>query len=129
MLVLGGLLIGAVLRSAGRDALAGVGRAGVAGLLAGGVAGLGGVATSRWLAGLGDGTPTTSEALVQGMLSGVVVGALFLAVAWLTDERDVRPLFTAVLRRLGRGRPPTAAGAQEDQIPPERGDGKETVSR
>ncbi|WP_200216284.1 murein biosynthesis integral membrane protein MurJ [Micromonospora coerulea] len=128
MLLLGGLLIAAVLRSAGRDALAGVGRAGAAGLLAAAVAGLAGAATSRWLAGLGDGTPTTSEALVQGMLSGVVVAALFLAVAWLTDERDVRPLLTAVLRRLGRKRPPARGGTQEDQVPPDRGDGKETVS-
>ena len=127
MLVLGALLIAAVLRSAGRAALAGVGRAGAAGLLAAALAGLGGTAVSRWLAGLGDGTPTTSEALVQGMLSGAVVGALFLAVAWLTDERDVRPLLAAVRRRLGRRRP-AAGGTQEEQIPPERGDGKETVS-
>ena len=127
MLVLGALLIVAVRRSAGRAALAGVGRAGAAGLLAAALAGLGGTAASRWLVGLGDGTPTTSEALVQGMLSGAVVGALFLAVAWLTDERDVRPLLTAVLRRLGRRRQATG-GTQEEQSPPERGDGKETVS-
>ncbi|SCL25577.1 putative peptidoglycan lipid II flippase [Micromonospora rhizosphaerae] len=130
MLLLGALLIAAVVRSAGRAVLSGIGRATAAGLLAGALAGLGGAATSRWLAGLGDGTPTTSEALVQGMLSGVVVGALFIAVAWLIDERDVRPLLTAVLRRVGgRRRPPTGAGGtQQDQIPPDRGDGKETVS-
>ncbi|WBB69569.1 lipid II flippase MurJ [Micromonospora sp. WMMD812] len=128
MLLLGGLLIAAVVRAAGRDALAGVGRAGAAGLLAAVVAGLGGAATGHWLAGLGDGTPTTAGALGQGMLSGVVVGALFLAVAWLTDARDVRPLLAAVTRRLGRRRPSAAAGTQEDQRPGERGDGKETVS-
>ncbi|MGK5739837.1 murein biosynthesis integral membrane protein MurJ [Micromonospora sp. URMC 103] len=128
MLFLGGLLVAAVLRSAGREALAGVGRAAAAGLLAAAVAGLGGVATARGLAGLGDGTPTTSGALVQGMLSGVVVGALFLAVAWLTDARDVRPLLAAVTRRLGRRRTAAGAGTHEDPRPGGRGDGKETVS-
>ncbi|MCW3843841.1 virulence factor MviN [Micromonospora yasonensis] len=126
MLLLGGLLIAAVLRSAGRPALAGVGRAGAAGLLAAAVAGLGGAATSRWLAG---GAPAASEALVQGMLSGVVVGALFLAVAWLTDERDVRPLLAAVARRLRRRRP--AGGSDDtptDRRPSARGDGKESIS-
>ncbi|MEU3457233.1 lipid II flippase MurJ [Micromonospora sp. NPDC006766] len=126
MLVLGALLIAAVLRTAGRTALAGVGRAGAAGLLAAAVAGLGGAATSRWLAGLG--TPTTAQALLQGMLSGAVVGALFLAVAWLTDARDVRPLLTAVTRRLGRRRPPERTGTQVEQRPTDQGDGKETVT-
>ncbi|MEU8264775.1 lipid II flippase MurJ [Micromonospora sp. NPDC048999] len=123
MLVLGALLIAAVLRTAGRAALAGLGRAGAAGLLAAVVAGLGGAVTSRWLAGLG--TPTAAQALLQGMLSGAVVGALFLAVAWLTDARDVRPLLTAVARRLRR-RPRT--GTPEEQRPTGRGDGKETVT-
>ena len=126
MLVLGALLIAAVLRTAGRAALAGVGRAGAAGLLAAAVAGLGGAVTSRWLAGLG--TPTTVRALVQGMLSGAVVGALFLAVAWLTDARDVRPLLIAVARRLRR-RPSGRTGTQQEQRPVDRGDGKETVAR
>ncbi|TYB34333.1 virulence factor MviN [Micromonospora sp. AP08] len=129
MLLLGGLLIAAVRRSAGPAALAGVGRAGAAGLLAAAVAALGGAATARGLAGLTDGTPTTAEALAQGMLSGVVVGALFLAVAWLTDARDLRPLLAAVTRRLGRRRPPGGGdGPGADQHPGERGDGKETVS-
>ncbi|MGW9198583.1 murein biosynthesis integral membrane protein MurJ [Micromonospora chersina] len=129
MLLLGGLLIAAVRRSAGPAALAGVGRAGAAGLLAAAVAALGGAATARGLAGLTSGTPTTAEALAQGMLSGVVVGALFLAVAWLTDARDLRPLLAAVTRRLGRRRPPGGDdGARADQHPGERGDGKETVS-
>ncbi|MGY0008110.1 virulence factor MviN, partial [Micromonospora sp. I033] len=89
----------------------------------------GGATTARGLAGLADGTPTTAEALAQGMLSGVVVGALFLAVAGLTDARDLRPLLGAVTRRLGRRRPPGAGdGPRADQHPGERGDGKETVS-
>jgi putative peptidoglycan lipid II flippase len=138
MLLLGGLLLAAVLRSAGRPALAGVGRAGAAGLLAGGLAALAGAGVSRWLAGTGAGTPTTSGALAQGMLSGVVTGAVFLALAWLADRRDVRPLLAGVLRRLGRARRPggpargprpPADGTRRDGSPPERGDGKETVAR
>ncbi|MEU7575390.1 lipid II flippase MurJ [Micromonospora sp. NPDC049240] len=126
MLLLGALLVAAVRRAAGPQALAGIGRAGVAGLLAAAVAAAGGVATARWLERLGDGTPTTLAALAQGMLSGVVVGVLFLAVAWLTDARDLRPLLAAVTRRLRRRRP--ADDPPADQHPGERGDGKEIVS-
>lgn len=126
MLLLGALLVAAVRRAAGPEALAGIGRAGAAGLLAAAVAAAGGVATARWLERLGDGTPTTLAALAQGMLSGVVVGVLFLAVAWLTDARDLRPLLAAVTRRLRRRRP--ADDPPADQHPGERGDGKEIVS-
>ncbi|WP_431936015.1 murein biosynthesis integral membrane protein MurJ [Micromonospora sp. RP3T] len=126
MLLLGALLVAAVRRAAGPEALAGIGRAGAAGLLAAAIAAAGGVATARWLERLGDGTPTTLAALAQGMLSGVVVGVLFLAVAWLTDARDLRPLLAAVTRRLRRRRP--ADDPPADQHPGERGDGKEIVS-
>ncbi|MGC5019414.1 murein biosynthesis integral membrane protein MurJ [Micromonospora sp. DT47] len=129
MLVLAVLLVAAVLRAAGRPALAGGGRAAAAGLLAAVLAAPAGVAAARWLAGLGDGTPTTAEALAQGMLSGAVVGVVFLAVAWLADRPDVRPLLAGVRRRLGGRRRAPERGTQEDGIPPERGDGKETVSR
>lgn len=129
MLLLGALLVVAVRRAAGPAALAGVGRAGAAGLLAAVVAATGGAATARGLAGSTGGTPTTFGALVQGMLSGVVVGVLFLAVAWLTDARDLRPLLAAVTRRL-RGRRPAGEGdgPPADQHPGDRGDGKEIVS-
>ncbi|RLK24806.1 putative peptidoglycan lipid II flippase [Micromonospora sp. M71_S20] len=133
MVLLGGLLLVAVRRSAGRPALAGAGRAGAAGLLAGAVAALAGTAVARWLDAATGGTPTTPGALVQGMLSGVLVGVVFLAVVWLVDRRDVTPLLAGVLRRLGRaGRRGPAApadGTGEGDIPPERGGGKETVSR
>ncbi|MEV0810699.1 lipid II flippase MurJ [Micromonospora sp. NPDC050200] len=128
MLLLGALLVVAVLRAAGRSALAGVGRAASAGLLAAVLAAPAGALTSRWLADAGGGTPTTAEALVQGMLSGAVVGAVFLAVAWLTDRPDVQPLLAGVLRRLGARRR-TAPPDPQDGSSPERGDGKETVSR
>ncbi|MEU4776124.1 lipid II flippase MurJ [Micromonospora sp. NPDC023644] len=133
MVLLGGLLLVAVRRAAGRPALAGAARAGAAGLLAGTLAALAGTAVARWLDTAAGGTPTTPGALVQGMLSGALVGVVFLAVVWLVDRRDVTPLLAGVLRRLGRtGRRGPAAPAQgtgEGDIPPERGGGKETVSR
>ncbi|MEV0157457.1 lipid II flippase MurJ [Micromonospora sp. NPDC050686] len=109
MLVLGALLVAAVRRTAGPAALAGLGRAGAAGLLAAVLAAPAGIATSRVVAAAA-GTPTLAGALVQGMLSGAVVGAVYLAVAWLADRRDVAPLLAAVGRRLSRRRARPAAG-------------------
>ncbi|PWR13528.1 virulence factor MviN [Micromonospora acroterricola] len=133
MVVLGALLVGAVLRSAGRPALAGAARAGGAGALAGVLAALAGLGLSRWLDTPGDGTPTMAAALGQGMLSGVLVGVVFLAVVWFVDRRDVRPLLAGVLRRLGRaGRRGSRDGAgtpAPGAVPPEQDDGKEAVSR
>ncbi|MGN9779445.1 murein biosynthesis integral membrane protein MurJ [Micromonospora sp. H33] len=132
MLVLGVLLVAAVRRTAGAAALAGAVRAAGAGLLGGVVAALAGWAVARWWA-TGDGTPGAPAALVQGMLSGVLVGAVFLAVAWTLDRPAVRPLLAGLLRRLGRARRGTTdapdGGTREEGVPPERGDGKETVSR
>ncbi|MFI5837795.1 murein biosynthesis integral membrane protein MurJ [Micromonospora sp. NPDC051300] len=129
MVLLGALLVAAVRRAAGPRALTGVGRAGAAGLLAATVAAAGGAATARALDGATGGTPTTFQALAQGMLSGVVVAVLFLAVAWLTDARDLRPLLAAVTRRLRRRRPAGGGdGPSAGQHPGDRGDGKETVS-
>ncbi|MEU7804657.1 lipid II flippase MurJ [Micromonospora arborensis] len=128
MLVLGALLLVAVVRSAGRRAVAGAARAGAAGGLAGVLAALAGLGLSRWLDSPGGGTPTMAVALGQGMLSGVLVGAVFLAVVWFVDRRDVQPLLAGVLRRLRRRGPrgdaPTPAAGS-----PERGDGKETATR
>ncbi|WP_406081494.1 murein biosynthesis integral membrane protein MurJ [Micromonospora sp. NBC_00858] len=133
MLVLGALLVVAVWRSAGRPALAGAARAGAAGGLGGVLAALAGLGLTRWLDTPGGGTPTMAAALGQGMLSGVLVGAVFLAVVWFVDRRDVRPLLAGVLRRLGRagrrGSRDRAGTPPPGTVPPERGDGKETVSR
>ncbi|WP_433394100.1 murein biosynthesis integral membrane protein MurJ [Micromonospora sp. KLBMP9576] len=133
MVLLGGLLLVAVRRAAGRAALTGAARAGAAGLLAGALAALAGAAGAHLLDTATGGTPTTPGALVQGMLSGVLVGVVFLAVVWLADRRDVTPLLAGVLRRLGRagrrGPPAPADATGEGDIPPERGGGKETVSR
>ncbi|MFI1195369.1 murein biosynthesis integral membrane protein MurJ [Micromonospora sp. NPDC020750] len=131
MLLLGVLLLLAVRRAAGHVALAGGARAGVAGLLGGALGALAGAGVARALAGAGDGTPTAPAALVQGMLSAAVVGIVFIAVVYLTDRRDVRPLLAAVRRRLGgagRGAGRAVGPRQEGVVPPERGDGKETVS-
>ncbi|MCO1597109.1 MATE family efflux transporter [Micromonospora sp. RHAY321] len=130
MLVLGALLVVAVRRGAGRAALAGAARAGAAGVLAGALAALAGAGVVRWLDTPGGGTPTMAAALGQGMLSGVLVGAVFLAVVWFVDRRDVRPLLAGVLRRLGRRGPgDRGGGSTPGAVPPERGDGKETVAR
>ncbi|WP_434739268.1 murein biosynthesis integral membrane protein MurJ [Micromonospora sp. SH-82] len=101
MLLLGGLLLAAVARTAGRGALTGAARAGVAGTLAGVLSALAGAGVARLLAGVADGTPTTPVALGQGMLSAFVVGVVFLAVAFAADRRDVQPLLAAVVRRTG----------------------------
>ncbi|WBB46395.1 MATE family efflux transporter [Verrucosispora sp. WMMA2044] len=104
MLLLGALLLVAVARSAGREALAGAGRAAGAGLLAGGTAAVVAVATLRLLNAGGD-PPARWTALMQGMLSGVLVAVVFLAVVWLVDRQDLRPLLTGLGRRLRRARP------------------------
>lgn len=103
MLVLGAVLIAVVARRAGPPALAGLTRSGLVGLLAGGVAAAAGALVAHRLPGLIDvGTPTRPDALLQGMLSGVVVGLVFLAVAYPLDRHDVRPLLVAAARRLRR---------------------------
>ncbi|MGV9212756.1 murein biosynthesis integral membrane protein MurJ [Micromonospora sp. RB23] len=130
MVVLGVLLVVAVARAAGAAALAGAARAGVAGILAGLLAALAGLGLSRWLDRLDSGTPTTAVALGQGMLSGVLVGVVFLVVVWFVDRRDVRPLLTGVVRRLRRGQRGRAGTSTPGAVPPERGgDGKETAVR
>ncbi|MET8122411.1 lipid II flippase MurJ [Micromonospora sp. NPDC005291] len=130
MLVLGALLLLAVLRSAGRPALAGAARAGAAGGLAGVLAALAGLGLTQWLDTPGGGTPTMAAALGQGMLSGVLVGVVFLAVVWFVDRRDVQPLLAGVLRRLGRRGPRGRGdGPTPGASTSERGDGKGTATR
>ncbi|MFI6271834.1 murein biosynthesis integral membrane protein MurJ [Micromonospora zamorensis] len=130
MLVLGALLLAAVLRSAGRLALAGAARAGAAGGLAGVLAALAGLGLTRWLDTPGGGTPTMAAAFGQGMLSGVLVGVVFLAVVWFVDRQDVQPMLSRVLRRLPRRGPRgRGGGTTSGAVSPERGDGKETAAR
>jgi putative peptidoglycan lipid II flippase len=108
MLALGGLLVAAVVRRVGRDGLAGLGRVALVGAAAAAPAAAAGWAVA-WLAGHGtDGTPTVVAAVVQGMLSGGAVVAVFLGVAYPFDRRDIGPMLSGVRRRL---RP--AAGRSE----------------
>jgi len=108
MLVLGALLVGIVLRQAGRAALTGLGRAGAVGALAGSLGGLAGLA-GGWLVatGLGwaalDQAPGRLAAALQGILAGGAAVAVFLGVAYLLDRHDVRPMVAAGWRRLRPG--------------------------
>ena len=101
MSVLGGALLWAVWRRAGRTALAGLPRAGGAGLVAAGVAAGAGWAAVRLLPPAGS-PPTAGGVLLSGMLAGVVVAGVFAVVAWALDRRDVGPMVGAVARRLRR---------------------------
>jgi putative peptidoglycan lipid II flippase len=104
MAVLGALVLAAVATRAGRAALAGVGRAVGVGLLAGASAAAAGWVAASVTHAVTEGTPTKGGAALQGMLSGVVVVAVFLAVAYPLDRHDVRPMISTVMRRLCRGR-------------------------
>ncbi|WP_326559375.1 murein biosynthesis integral membrane protein MurJ [Micromonospora sp. NBC_01796] len=128
MLVLGTLLVVVVARRAGRSMLDGLARSALVGLAAGAVATLAGIAVLRWLPGLFAGTPAKVDALLQGMLSGVVVGAVFLAVSYPLDRHDVRPMIGSVGRRLSRLTRRKRSGGGPDGPHPGRGDEKETVS-
>lgn len=93
MVVLGALLVAVLVRRAGRTALAGLSRAALVGVLAGGAA-----AVAGWLVTRATGTPTDGGAVLQGMLSGAVVAAVFAGVAYPLDRHDVRPMMRAALR-------------------------------
>jgi putative peptidoglycan lipid II flippase len=103
MSVLGGGLLLAVARAAGRGALAGVARSGLVALLAAGLAALAGALVAGWSSPGGD-PPAAGAVAGSGMLAGVVVAVVFGAVAWALDRRDVRPMVAAVVRRLHRRR-------------------------
>jgi putative peptidoglycan lipid II flippase len=100
MSAIGLLLVLAVRRHAGRDALAGLGRATGVGILAAIVAALAG-----WAAVVGTGHlvgPSLLGSIVQGVLGGIVVAVAFVAVAYPLDRDDVRPLARRVRRHLRR---------------------------
>ncbi len=121
MTVIGLLLVWAVRRHAGADALAGLARATTVGIVAAAAAGLAG-----WAAVIGSGTllvgtPTAAASVLQGMLGGVVVALVFAAVAYPLDRHDMRPLAATLAgkvgRRSGRRRPaaPTAATSDREE--------------
>ncbi|HEX6969963.1 MAG TPA: lipid II flippase MurJ [Micromonosporaceae bacterium] len=129
MLALGALLLAAVARGAGRQSLDGLARAGAAGVLAAAAAATAGVVTADGLTGLTIGTPTRLTWVLHGLAAGVVVGAVFFAVAYAFDRRDVQPMIAALRRRL----PSAWRGAGPDRPKPawtgDQGDGEPTGKR
>jgi putative peptidoglycan lipid II flippase len=113
MLVLGVVLIVIVRRRVGPEALRGAARATAVGLAGAAVAAASGLGVLRLLGTVIDGTPGDATAVPEGMLSGVVVCLVFLAVAYAGDRHDVRPMVAGVARRLRAGsrREPGAGGA------------------
>jgi putative peptidoglycan lipid II flippase len=94
MSVIGLLLVLAVRRHAGAGALSGLGRATGIGVLAAVLAGAAGwFVTDR----VGGGTPGAGASVLQGMLGGLVVAVVFLAVVYPLARRDLS-------RLLRRGR-------------------------
>jgi putative peptidoglycan lipid II flippase len=102
MSAIGVLLVLAVRRHAGPEALAGLGRATAAGIVAAGVAGLAGSAAVAGLGRLTGATPDAVGSLLQGMLGGIVVAVAFAVVAYALDRHDVRPLAATLARRVRR---------------------------
>lgn len=102
MSVIGVLLVRAVRKKAGPDALAGLARVTVVGIVAAGAAGLAGWAAVAGAGHLFRATPTVLESLAQGMLGAIVVAVVFAAVAYPLDRRDMAPLAATLWRRVRR---------------------------
>jgi putative peptidoglycan lipid II flippase len=102
MTFIGVLLVYAVRAKAGPAALAGLARATVVGIVAAGVAALAGWATVAGIGRLAGATPTVAGSLAQGMLGGIVVAVVFVAVAFPLDRRDMGPLAATLRRRVRR---------------------------
>jgi putative peptidoglycan lipid II flippase len=115
MSVIGLLLALAVRRLAGPAALAGLGRATTAGAAAAVTAGLAGWGAVHGLGAALGGAPAGVTSLLQGMLGGVVVAAVFAVVAYALDRHDVRPLAVTLRRRLPGGRRTAPTGPVPDR--------------
>ncbi len=121
MTVIGVLLVWAVRRHAGVDALAGLARATAVGIVAAAAAGLAGWAAVAGTGMLLVGTPTAVASVLQGMLGGVVVALVFAAVAYPLDRHDVRPLAATLAGKVGRrssrrrAAAPTAAASDGEE--------------
>jgi putative peptidoglycan lipid II flippase len=111
MIALGVLLVAAVRRRAGARALAGLPRATAAGIVAAVVAGLAGWGVVEGLQHVFGPTPAGWASLLSGMLGGVVVAVVFLAVTYPLDRHDLQPLVATVTRRLHRRPAPDGRGA------------------
>jgi putative peptidoglycan lipid II flippase len=102
MTVTGLMLVVAVRRHAGRAALAGLGRALVAASAASAAAGAAGWAVVTAVEPASGSTPGVLGSVVEGMLGGVTVAVVFLAVAFVLDRRDLGPLVGTLWKRLRR---------------------------
>ena len=102
MTVIGVLLVLAVRRHAGAAALQGLSRATVAGIVAAGLAALAGWGTTAATGHLTGATPGVGGSLVQGMLGGIVLAVVYLAVAYALDSSGLRPMAETLTRRLRR---------------------------
>jgi putative peptidoglycan lipid II flippase len=102
MTVIGVLLVLAVRRHAGGEALAGLGRATAVGIVAAGTAALAGWGVVAGIGHLAAASPSLGSSLVQGVLGGVVVLIVFGVVAYPMARHDLTPV-TRRLRAL-RGR-------------------------
>ncbi|GIJ51959.1 membrane protein [Virgisporangium aliadipatigenens] len=107
MLVLGVLLLAAVYRAAGRDALDGAPRAFAAGI-AGAAVGVGLAFAARTVVEPNGSVP---GAIAHGTVGALLATAGFLAVAYLLDRRDLGPPAAGLLRRVRRTRPAEPAPA------------------
>jgi putative peptidoglycan lipid II flippase len=104
MTVIGALLVLAVRKIAGPEALRGLGRATAVGIVAAGVAALAGWGTVTAVGHAFGPTPAVIGSLAQGMLGAVVVVLAYVAVAYLLDRPDMRPLAETLMRRVRRRR-------------------------
>jgi putative peptidoglycan lipid II flippase len=99
MTVIGALLVVAVRRHAGPAALAGLARATTVGIVAAGTAALAGFGVVTGIGHLVGTHPTVGGSLAQGMLGGLTVLAVYGAVAYALDRRDVQGLAGRLRRR------------------------------
>ncbi|MEV4280296.1 murein biosynthesis integral membrane protein MurJ [Actinoplanes xinjiangensis] len=102
MTVTGLLLVLAVRRTAGPSALAGLSRALITAVVAAAAAGAAGWGAVAGLRSAFWPTPGVLGSLVEGMLGGVAVAVVFLAVAFVLDRRDLGPPAAALAGRLRR---------------------------
>ncbi|RFS84075.1 virulence factor MviN [Actinomadura spongiicola] len=99
MTVAGALLLGTLLRARGAASVAGIPRALAAGLAGGAAGGAAGYATAALLGTGGPGAAGELRDVGTGLLAAVAAAAVFLAIAFVIDGRDLRAVLS---RRVTR---------------------------
>lgn len=99
MTVIGLLLVLAVRRHAGAAALSGLGRTTLVTVLAAGLAALAGWGVAAGLGNLLGPTPQVVGSIVQGILGGLAVLAVFVGVVYPLARHDLAPLARRLRRR------------------------------